>query len=139
VKRGEVWWALIGERCPVVLLTNDGNSEVRAVQIVAPATAEQKRGFTILSGEQAADPDVRQQVIASTGAGMRAVGVEVEIGTQEGLPDPGVVRVALPQKGHIFCTWLVTLTRESLIERAGALSSTKLDQLAAALHLAQVE
>jgi mRNA interferase MazF len=139
VERGEVWWALIGERCPVVLLTSDGNSEVRAVLIVAPATAEQKRGFTILSGEQAADPDVMQRVIASTGAGMRGVGVEVEIGTQEGHPDPGVVRVALPQKGHIFCTWLVTLTRESLIERAGALSSTKLDQLAGALRLAQVE
>jgi mRNA interferase MazF len=46
---------------------------------------------------------------------------------------------SLPQKGHIFCTWLVTLTRESLVERAGVLSSTKLDQLAAALRLAQVE
>jgi mRNA interferase MazF len=139
VERGEVWWALIGRRCPVVLLAGDGSSEMRAVQIVAPATAEQKRGFTILSGKQTADPDVMQQVIASIGAGMRAVGVEVEIGTQEGLPYPGVVRVALPQKGHIFCTWLVTLTQENLIERAGALSSAKLDQLAAALRLAQVE
>ena len=55
------------------------------------------------------------------------------------LPVPGVVRVALPQKGHIFCTWLVTLTRESLVERAGVLPATRLDQLAAALRLAQVE
>jgi mRNA interferase MazF len=73
VERGEVWWALVGERCPVVLLTGDGDPEVRAVQIVAPATAEQKRGFTILSGEQAADPDVMRLVIASTGTGVRGV------------------------------------------------------------------
>jgi mRNA interferase MazF len=108
---------------------------------VPPATAEQKRGFTILTGKQAADPDVMQQAVAATGPGVRGVGVEVEVevGTQEGLPAPGVVRVALPQKGHIFCTWLVTLTRESLVERAGVLPATKLDQLAAALRLAQVE
>jgi mRNA interferase MazF len=106
---------------------------------VAPATAEQRHGFTILSGEHAADPDVMRQVIASTDTGIRGVGVEVEIGTHEGLPVPGVIRVALPQQGRIFCTWLVTLTRESLLERAGVLSSVKLDQLAAALRLAQGE
>jgi mRNA interferase MazF len=139
VKRGEVWWALIGQRCPVVLLTGESEPELRAVQIVAPATVEQRHGFTILSGEQAADPDVMRQVIVSTGTGIRGVGVEVEIGTQEGLSVPGVIRVALPQQGHIFCTWQVTLTRDSLVERAGELSSVKLDQLAAALRLVQVE
>jgi mRNA interferase MazF len=139
VKRGEVWWALIDQRCPVVLLTGESDPELRAVQIVVPATAQQRHGFTILSGEQAADPDVMRQVIASTGTDMRGVGVEVEIGTDEGLPRLGVIRVALPQQGHIFCTWLVTLTRESLLERAGVLPSVKLDQLAAALRLAQVE
>jgi mRNA interferase MazF len=139
VKRGEVWWALIGQRCPVVLLTGESDPELRAVQIVASATAEQRHGFTILSGEQAADPDVMRQVIASTGTGIRGVGVEVEMGTHEGLPVPGVIRVALPQRGRTFCTWLVTLTRESLLERAGVLSSVKLDQLAAALRLAQGE
>jgi mRNA interferase MazF len=48
------------------------------------------------------------------------------------------VRVALPRDGHIFCTWLVTLTRESSVERAGALSCTKLDQLANALRLIEM-
>lgn len=39
----------------------------------------------------------------------------------------------------IFCTWLVSLSRESLIERAGGLSRTKLEQLANALRLARIE
>jgi mRNA interferase MazF len=139
VERGEVWWAFIGERCPVVLLSGDEESEFRAMQVVAPATAEEKRGFVVLSGEQAADSRVMQQFIASVGTGIGGVGVEVEVGTREGLPHDGVVRVALPRDGHIFCTWLATLTRESLVERAGALSRTKLDQLANALRLARIE
>ena len=64
---------------------------------------------------------------------------QVAVGTDEGLPRDGVVRVALPREGRIFCTWLVTLTRESLVERAGALSRRKLDQLANALRLAGIE
>jgi mRNA interferase MazF len=139
VERGEVWWAFIGERCPVVLLSGDGEPEFRAMQVVAPATAEEKRGFVVLSGEEAADSRVMQQVIGSAGAGIGGVGIEVEVGTREGLRHAGVVRVALPRDGHIFCTWLVALTRESLVERAGALSRTKLDQLANALSLAQIE
>jgi mRNA interferase MazF len=135
VERGEVWWAVVGDRCPVVLLTGDAEPDIRAIQIVAPATAEQKRGFTLLSGEQVTDPGAVR--LATSPANM--VGVEVEFGTEEGLPFPGVVRVALPLDGHIFCTGLVTLTRESLVERAGMLSPAKLDQLAAALRLARIE
>lgn len=108
VERGEVWWALIEERCPVVLLSREVGSEVRAMRIVAPATAEEKRGFVILSGEEAIDSDTMQRVIGS--AGTAIIGVEVEIDTPEGRSH-GVVRVALPRKGHIFCTWLVTLAR----------------------------
>ncbi len=110
MKRGEVWWALIDERRPVVLL----------------------------SGEEAADPRA-MQIVASASTDVRAAGVEVEIGDREGLPHEGVVRVAFPQDGHIFCTWMITLSRDCLVERAGALSSTKLGQLENALRLAGVE
>jgi mRNA interferase MazF len=139
VERGEVWWAFIGERRPVVLLSGGGEPEFRAMQIVAPATAEEKRGFVVLSGEEAADSRVVHEVIGSTRTGIGGVGVEVKVGTREGLPRDGVVRVALPRDGHIFCTWLVTLTGESLIEQAGALSGTKLGQLANVLRLARIE
>ena len=37
MKRGEVWWARVDERCPVVLLSPDGADKVRAIMIVAPA------------------------------------------------------------------------------------------------------
>jgi mRNA interferase MazF len=139
VERGEIWWAFIGGRCPVVLLSGDDQPEFQAMQIVAPATDEEKRGFVVLSGEEAADSRVIQQVIGSAGAGIGGIGVEIEVGSREGLPHDGVVRVALPRDDRIFCTWLVTLTRESLAERAGALSSTKLVHLANALRLARIE
>ncbi len=139
MERGEVWWVFIGERCPVVLLSAYAETELRAMRIVAPATTEEKRGFVVLTGEEATDAQVTQQIIGSAGTGIRGVGVEVEIGTPEGLVYQGVVRVALPHDGHIFCTWLVTLTPESLVERAGALSPAKLEQLANALRLARVE
>ena len=35
--RGEVWWALLDEERPVVLLSRDGAEELRAIQVVAPA------------------------------------------------------------------------------------------------------
>jgi mRNA interferase MazF len=139
VQRGEVWWALVDERRPVVLLSGDEASGWRAMQIVAAATAEEKRGFVLLSGEEAADSTAMRQIVAAAGAAVAAVGVEVEFGPHEGLPHEGVVRVALPREGHIFCTWLVTLTREYLIERAGALSPAKLHQLDNALRLAAIE
>jgi mRNA interferase MazF len=138
VERGEVWWALIDEKCLVVLLSAEA-SEFRAMRIVAPATAAEKRGFVVLTGEEASDSRAMQQIIASAGTDIGGVGVEVEVGAREGLPHDGVVRVALPRDGRIFCTWLVTLTRDYLIERAGMLSSTKLRQLDNALRLAGIE
>ncbi|WP_200214040.1 type II toxin-antitoxin system PemK/MazF family toxin [Micromonospora coerulea] len=140
MERGEVWWALIDEKRPVVLLSGEQAPEgFRAMQIVAPATTDEKSGFVVLSGEAASDPRAMQQIIASAGTDIGGVGVEVEIGTREGLPHEGVVRVALPHGGRVFCTWLVTLTREYLIERAGALSTAKLRQLENALRLAGIE
>ncbi|GIH03616.1 hypothetical protein Rhe02_16830 [Rhizocola hellebori] len=139
MERGEVWWAMVGDRCPVVLLCGTEESELRAMQIVAPATAQQKQGFVVLSATEAADPAARQQAISLAGADVGGVGIEVEIGTGEGLTYDGVVRVAIPHQGRIFCTWLVTLTRESLVKQAGALSTVKLEQLANALRLAELE
>ncbi len=138
MKRGEVWWALIDERCPVVLLSGEHASGFRAMQVVAPATLDEKRGFLLLSGEEACDPRA-MQIVASASTDVRAAGVEIEIGDREGLPHEGVARVAFPRDGHIFCAWMITLTRDCLIERAGALSSAKLGQLENALRLAGVE
>jgi mRNA interferase MazF len=139
MQRGEVWWALLDELRPVVLLAGAEEPGLRAMHIVAAATAEEKRGFVVLSGEEAADPRALQQALDAVGAGAGGVGVEIEVGALQGLPAGGVVRVGLPRDGHIFCTWLVTLTRENLVEQAGALSSTTLDQLTTALRLARVE
>lgn len=134
MQRGEVWWVLLDEKCLVVLLSDDSAPELRAMRIVAPATAEEKRGFLILSGAEAAQLSPEQAV--AIGTGIRAAGVEVEI---EGLAIAGVLRFALPRDGHIFCTWLVTLTPNDLIERAGALSAEKLAQLGHVVQLAGIE
>ncbi|MFD6908262.1 type II toxin-antitoxin system PemK/MazF family toxin [Streptomyces sp. DSM 116494] len=109
MQRGEVWWADIDERRPVVLLSEEA-SEFRAMQVVAPASAE-------LSG----------------------VAAELALGASEGLPLEGVLRVALPRPGLIPCTWLVTLTRKDLVEQAGVLSSAKLGDLQELLHLGGLE
>jgi mRNA interferase MazF len=137
VERGEVWWALVDQRRPVVLLS--GGPELRALQIVAPATAEQKRGFVVLTGEQACDAEEMGRIVDAAGSAAGAVGVEVEIGPDEGLSPAGVVRLALPRDGTVFCTWLVTLTPEYLIERAGVLSPAKLNELDNALRLASLD
>ena len=70
MQRGEVWWADFGERRPVVLLSQAGDSEFRGVQIVDPA-----------------------------GIDLSGFGLEVTVGTAEGLSVQGVVRVALPRPG----------------------------------------
>ncbi|GAA2355997.1 hypothetical protein Cme02nite_48970 [Catellatospora methionotrophica] len=139
MERGEVWWAWIDERRPVVLLSGGDEPELRAMQIVRPATAEEKRGFVVLSGEEAADSRLLRQFADPVDTGIRGVGIEVVIGAAEGLSFAGVIRVALARDDRIFCTWLTTLTAESLLERAGALSAAKLGQLANALCLARLE
>jgi mRNA interferase MazF len=107
MRRGEVWWVDFDERRPVVLLSEEGPSGFRAMQVVAPA-----------------------------GADISGLAVEVAVGVLEGLPFEGVLRLAFPRPGFTPCTWLTTLSRDDLIERAGALSPAKLSEIDDALRAA---
>jgi mRNA interferase MazF len=100
MQRGEVWWVEFDERRPVVLLSEDESSGFVAMQVVAPADAD-----------------------------ISDLGVEVAVGVREGLPFEGVLRFGYPWPGFTPCTWLTTLRRDDLVERAGALSSAKLSQI----------
>ena len=106
------------------------------MQIVEPATPEQKLGFVLMSGDQAVDADERRRVLAAAGPDPRAVGIEVFLGAEAGLAEPGVVRVALPKDGTIFCTWRATVDADHLIERVGVLPPEKQHELDIALQLA---
>jgi len=97
LKRGEVWWAKVDKRRPVVLVSRDEAYEVRSLVLVAPATTT-----------------------------IRGYAVEVKIGRREGLSRDCVIN----------CDWLVTLPKEDLLERAGALGRAKLQQLDDALRFA---
>ena len=108
MRRGEVWWAEFDERRPVVLLSGEDPSGFRAMQVVAPADTD-------ISG----------------------LGTEVAVGVQEGLPFDGVLRFGFPWPGLTPCTWLTTLSREDLIERAGEVSAAKLSEIDGALHASQ--
>src|ERR1700746_1836098 len=108
MRRGEVWWAEFGERRPVVLLSEDEPSGFRAMQGVAPADTD-------ISG----------------------LGIEVAVGVPEGLPFDGVLRFAFPWPGFTPCTWLTTLSRDDLIERAGAVSAAKLREIDNALRASE--
>jgi mRNA interferase MazF len=107
MQRGEVWWVEFDERRPVVLLSEDESSQFVAMQVVPPA-----------------------------GADISDLGVEVAVGVLEGLPFEGVLRFGFPWPGFTPCTWLTTLRRDDLIERAGALSSAKLSEIDDALRAA---
>ena len=100
MRRGEIWWVEFDERRPVVLLSEDEPSGFRAMQVVAPADTD-------ISGW----------------------GIEVAVGVPEGLPFDGVLRFAFPWPGFTPCTWLTTLSRDDLIERAGAVSTAKLSEI----------
>ncbi|TDC06095.1 type II toxin-antitoxin system PemK/MazF family toxin [Nonomuraea longispora] len=106
MQRGEVWWVAFDERRPVVLLSGDDASGIRAMQVVAPA-----------------------------GVDISGLGVEVVVGAVEGLPFEGVLRIAFPHLGVTPCTWLTTVSRDDLIEQAGVLSSAKLSEIRDALRL----
>ncbi|MEU9201247.1 type II toxin-antitoxin system PemK/MazF family toxin [Streptomyces sp. NPDC048332] len=108
MQRGEVWWVEFDERRPVVLLSGDDASGIRVMQVVAPA-----------------------------GVDIIGLGVEVAVGAVEGLPFEGVLRCAFPRPGLTPCTWLTTVSRDDLIERAGALSSAKLSEIDNALRLGE--
>jgi mRNA interferase MazF len=125
--------------CPVVLLSGDGGAELRAMRIVDPATEAERRGFVLMSGREALHGPSRDRIIASPGPGVAAIGIEVGVGSFDGLLHAGVVRVALPRDGRVFCTWQLTLTQEVLIRRVGELSPTTISQLDNALQLAGIE
>src|SRR5580692_9687894 len=108
MQRGEVWWVEFDERRPVVLLSDDEPSGLAAMQVVAPADAD-------ISGW----------------------GVEVAVGALDGLPFDGVLRFAFPRPDFIPCTWLTTVSRDDLIERAGVLSPAKLSEIDDALRAAE--
>ncbi|WP_322756754.1 type II toxin-antitoxin system PemK/MazF family toxin, partial [Frankia sp. Cas3] len=110
MERGEVWWVDFDERLPVVLLSGEEASGIRAMRVVAPANVE-----------------------------IDGMALEVAVGATEGLPMGGVLRAALPRPGLIPCTWLVTLTRADLIEQAGTLSSAKLSEVDEVLRLCGLE
>lgn len=138
MKRGEIWWARLEPDEPVVLLSGD-EAELRAIQIVRPATTAEKCGFVVLSGEEASDDRRREEIIAAADATAGGVGIEVRVGGPDDLPYAGVVRVALPRDGSVYCTWLVTLTGGYLLRQIGVLSHDQLRHLTAALRLAGIE
>ncbi|MFF8322835.1 type II toxin-antitoxin system PemK/MazF family toxin [Streptomyces bobili] len=105
MQRGEVWWVDFDERRLVVLLSADDASGIRAMQVVAPA-----------------------------GVDISGLAVEVHVGAAEGLPFEGVLRFALPRPGFTPCTWLTTMSRDDLIERAAVLPSAKLSEIEDALR-----
>ncbi|MGW5421947.1 type II toxin-antitoxin system PemK/MazF family toxin [Streptomyces sp. NPDC003943] len=106
MQRGEVWWVELDERRLFVLLSADDASGIRAMQVVAPA-----------------------------GVDIGGLGVEVRVGAIEGLPIEGVLRFAFTRPGFTPCTWLTTVARDDLIERAGVLPSAKLSEIEDALRL----
>jgi mRNA interferase MazF len=108
MRRGDVWWAEFDERRPVVLLSAEDPPGFQAMQVVAPADTD-------ISGW----------------------GIEVAVGVPEGLPFDGVLRFALPHPGFTPCTWLTTLSRDDLIERAGAVPAAKLREIDDALRASE--
>ena len=108
MRRGEVWWAEFDERRPVVLLSGEDPSGFRAMQVVAPA-----------------DTDISSW------------GIEVAVGVPDGLPFDGVLRFVFPGLGFTPCTWLTTLSREDLAERAGVLPAAKLSEIDDALRASE--
>ncbi|WP_292652326.1 type II toxin-antitoxin system PemK/MazF family toxin [Nocardioides sp.] len=94
-----------------------------------------ERRLVVLLSE--ADPSAIQvmQVVPPAGVDITGLGVEVAVGATEGLPFEGVLRIAIPRPGLTPCTWLTTLSRDDLIERAGTLSPAKLGELEDALRL----
>jgi mRNA interferase MazF len=91
----------------------------------------------LLSGDDASGFQV-MQVVAPAGVDISGLGIEVMVGAGEGLPFEGVLRLAFPRPGFTPCTWVTTVSRDDLIERAAVLSSGKLSEIDDALRLAEL-
>ena len=79
----------------------------------------------------------RSRVVAPADTDFSGLGIEVAVGAPEGLPFEGVLRFAFPWPGFTPCTWLTTLSRDDLIERAGAVSTAKLSEIDDALRASE--
>ncbi|WP_232320086.1 type II toxin-antitoxin system PemK/MazF family toxin [Herbidospora daliensis] len=90
----------------------------------------------LLSGDEASGFRV-MQVVAPAGVDISGLGIEVTVGTGEGLPFEGALRLAFPRPGFTPCTWLTTVSRDDLMERAAVLSAAKLGEIDDALRLAE--
>jgi mRNA interferase MazF len=89
------------------------------------ALVDKRRPVVLLSRDEAYD--IRAMVVAApVSSTVRGYAVEVRVGRREGLPRTGVIN----------CDWLVTLSKERLLERIGALSAAKTQQLDDALRFA---
>jgi mRNA interferase MazF len=109
MKRGEVWWATLEERHPLLVLST-ADEDIRGILVVAPADRL---------------PD--------------GVVEEVRLGDAEGLPGEHAIRIAFPQGDHAPCNWMVTLPRRDMLERAGVLSAEKLARVDYLLRCAGLE
>jgi mRNA interferase MazF len=108
VQRGEIWWIEFDGRRPVVVLSQDESSGFEVMLVVPPADSD-------ISG----------------------LGIEVAVGHVPGLAFEGVLRFALPGPGYTPCTWVTSVSRQDLIERAGALAPVKVQELDDAIRLSQ--
>lgn len=89
------------------------------------AQADERRPVVLVSRAEAYA--VRAAVVVAPAATtVRGFATEVRLGRAEGLPRACVVN----------CDWLLTLHKDSLVEKAGSLSPAKLRQLDDALRFA---
>ncbi|WP_305788924.1 hypothetical protein [Symbioplanes lichenis] len=167
-ERGEVWWSTADEMWPVVLVSGSAAGEFLAMQLVAAATEEQKRGSVLLTPEEAAHVEAARAEAAGVEAAHAeaahagATHAEADAGPGRvrgdarparagehtapvGVEVPvgfeggaGVVRVALPTSERIFCTWQITLTAGDLTRRAGVVADETMRRLELALRLAGI-
>ena len=129
MRRGEIWWAEFDERRPVVLLAHAGAGlSGPVVALAGPCVAppeDEPSGFWAV------------QVVAPADTDISGWGIEVAVGIEEGLPFDGVLRFAFRWPGFTPCTWVTTVTREDLIERAGEASAAKLSEIDDALRASE--
>jgi mRNA interferase MazF len=97
MRRGEIWWARVDKRRPVVLVSRNEAYDVRAMVIVAPATTT-VRGFAL----------------------------EVKLGRREGLPRECVVNcdwlVTIPKRDLIERAGALSAAKARKLDEALAFS-----------------
>ena len=77
------------------------------------------------------------QVVAAADTDISGLGIEVAVGVPEGVPFEGVLRFGFRWPDSTPCTWLTTLSRDDLIERAGEVSTAKLGEIDDALRASE--